>query len=70
LDDSDDEDPDNIKPNPKVEVPLVDFKAYAQQQPNHDLGQLDGLNGLRTRHIDQAYDWSPHIRKYSLDSKD
>ena len=38
LDNSDDENPDNIKPNPKVEVLLADFEAYAQQQPNYDLG--------------------------------
>ena len=37
LDDSD-EDLDDIKPNPKVKVPLTDFKAYAQQRSNHDLG--------------------------------
>ena len=38
LDDGDDEDLDDIKPNPKVEVPLADFEAYAQRQLNHDLG--------------------------------
>jgi len=36
--DSDNNDPDNIKPNLVVEVPLTDFKAYTQQQPNYNLG--------------------------------
>jgi hypothetical protein len=31
---------------------------------------LDGLDGLGTRHIDRAYDWSLHVGKYSLDSED
>jgi ATP-dependent DNA helicase PIF1 len=70
LDDGDDEDPDDIEPDPEVEVPLADFEAYARRRPNHDLGQLDGLDGLGTRHIDRAYDWSPHVGKYSLDSED
>ena len=70
LDDGDDEYPDDIEPDPEVEVPLADFEAYAQRRPNYDLGQLDGLDGLGTRHIDRAYDWSPHVGKYSLDSED
>ena len=68
--DSDDDDPDEIEPDPEVEVPLADFEAYARRRPNNDLGQLDGLDGLGTRHLDRAYDWSPHVGKYSLNSKD
>jgi hypothetical protein len=52
CDNNDNKDLDDIEPNPKVEVPFVDFKAYAQQQPNYDLGQLDRLDGLRTCHLD------------------
>jgi hypothetical protein len=70
LDNGDDEYPDDIEPDPEVEVPLADFEAYAQRRPNYDLGQLDGLDGLGTRHIDRAYDWSPHVGKYNLDSED
>ena len=28
---------------------------------------MDGLEGLRTRHLDCAYDWSPYIEKHILD---
>ena len=70
YDNSDDEDLDNIEPDPEVEVPLADFEAYAQQRPNYDLGQLDGLDGLGTRHLDRAYDWNPHVGKYNINSED
>jgi hypothetical protein len=52
CDNNNNKDLNNIKPNPKVEVPFADFKAYAQRQPNHDLGQLDRLDSLRTRYLD------------------
>ena len=70
MDNGDDEYLDDIEPNPKVEVPFADFEAYAQQWPNYDLGQLDRLDSLGTHYIDRAYDWSPHVGKYSLDSED
>jgi hypothetical protein len=69
LDDGD-EDLDDIEPDPEVEVPLADFEAYAQRRPNYDLSQLDGLDGLGTRHLDRAYDWSPHVGKYNINSED
>jgi hypothetical protein len=52
CDNNDDKDLDDIEPDPKVEVPFADFEAYAQRWPNHDLGQLDRLDGLGTRHLD------------------
>jgi hypothetical protein len=55
LGDSNDEDPDNLEPNPEVGAPLADFEAYAQRRLD-DLGQLDRLGGLGTRHLDRAYD--------------
>ncbi len=67
---SDNDNLDDIEPDPEVEAPLADFEAYARRRPNHDLGQLDGLDGLGTRHLDRAYDWGPHVGKYSLDSED
>ncbi len=36
--DIDDDSPDDIEPDPEVEVPLADFEAYARQRPNYDLG--------------------------------
>ena len=67
--DSDNNNPDEIEPDLEVEVPLADFKAYTQRRPNNNLGQLDGLNGLRTCHLNWAYDWSLHVKKYSLNFK-
>jgi hypothetical protein len=67
--DSDDKDPDDLEPDPEVGAPLADFEAYARRRPD-DLGQLDGLSSLGTRHLDRVYDWSPHVRKYNIDSND
>jgi hypothetical protein len=63
----DDEDTDDVEADPEIEVPLVDFEAYAQWRPNHDLTRLDGSNGLGTRHLDRAYDWSSYVGKYEVD---
>jgi|SRR5450432_1585407 len=48
---SDDEDLDDLEPDPKVGAPLIDFEAYAQRWLDN-LGQLDGLGGLRTHYLD------------------
>ena len=66
---NDDGNPDDIEvePDPEVEAPLADFEAYAQCWPDHDLVQLDGLDGLGTRHLDRAYDWSLYAEKHILD---
>ena len=65
----DDDDPDDVGvgPDPEVEAPLADFEAYARRRPDHDSVQLDGLDGLGTRHMDRAYDWGPYAEKYILD---
>ena len=65
----DDDDPDDVGvgPDSEVEVPLVDFEAYARRQPDHDSVQLDGLDSLKTHHMDCVYDWSPYAEKYILD---
>ena len=51
---NDDDNPDDIEvePNPEVEAPLADFETYARRRPDHDSVQLDGLDGLGTRHLD------------------
>ena len=66
---NDDNNPDNIKvePDPEVEAPLADFEAYARRRPDHDSVQLDRLDGLGTRHLDRAYDWSQYAEKHILD---
>ena len=52
LANSDDNNLGKIEPDPKVEVPLADFEAYARRQLNHDLDQLDRLDSLGTRYLD------------------
>jgi ATP-dependent DNA helicase PIF1 len=67
-DDEDEEDLE-VEPKPEDERPLADFEAYAQRRPD-DQGQLDGLGGLGTRHLDREYNWTPHVGKYNINSKD
>ena len=67
-DDEDEEDLE-VEPEPEDERPLADFEAYAQRRPD-DQGQLDGLGGLGTRHLDREYDWTRHVGKYDINSKD
>jgi hypothetical protein len=64
----DDEDLD-VEPEPEANAPLADFEAYAQRRPD-DQGQLDGLGGLGTRHLDREYNWTPHVGKYDINSED
>jgi hypothetical protein len=53
--DNDNLDNIEVEPNPKVEAPLADFETYAQCWLDYNSVQLDGLNSLRTCHLDQAY---------------
>jgi hypothetical protein len=48
------------------EHPLADFEAFARRRPQEDLTQVDLLNGLGTRDMDQNYDWSVHVGRYDI----
>ena len=65
--DDDNSDDIEVEPDPEVEAPLADFEAYAQRRPDHDSVQLDEFDGLGTRHLDRAYDWSLYTEKHILD---
>jgi ATP-dependent DNA helicase PIF1 len=65
----DDDEDLNVEPEPEANAPLADFEAYAQRRPD-DQGQLDGLGGLGTRHLDREYDWTPHVGRYDINSED
>ncbi|KIX07986.1 uncharacterized protein Z518_02640 [Rhinocladiella mackenziei CBS 650.93] len=59
---SDDEDPPEEAAN---EHPLADFEVLARRRPGADLPTRgDLLDGLGSREIDRAYDWSTHIGRY------
>ena len=67
-DDGDEEDLE-VEPELEDERPLADFEAYARRRPD-DQGQLDGLGGLGTRHLDREYDWTLHVGKYDINPED
>ncbi|KIX04030.1 uncharacterized protein Z518_07583 [Rhinocladiella mackenziei CBS 650.93] len=59
---SGDEDPPEEAEN---EYPLADFEAFARRRPGADIPTHgDLLDGLGSREIDRAYDWSTHIGRY------
>ena len=64
----DDDEDLNVEPEPEADAPLADFEAYAQRRPD-DQGQLDGLGGLGTRHMDWEYNWNLHVGKYDINSE-
>ena len=44
---------------------LGDFEILARRRPNHDLSQIN-TDTLGSRPIDQAYNWSIHIGRYTI----
>ncbi len=45
---------------------LADFEAFARQRLNKDLTYIDLLDSLGSQEIDWLYDWSAHVRQYSI----